>query len=129
MAKITIVFGVLLAALGVVFFVMTGSAHKTALIPTWFGLVLILSGVLANTENAKQRMLWMHIAVTAGLLGFLFPGIRALIMIAKVNKAGLVLGSGAATAVQEEIFMSVICLVFTAMCVRSFIQARVLRKA
>lgn len=122
MAKLTIVFGVVLAILGVAFFVMTGSAHKTALIPTWFGLVMVLSGVLANTEDAKKRMLWMHIAVTVGLIGFLFPAIRGGMALAKAH--GAEMAATTATAVHEELIMAGICLVFTVLCVRSFIAAR-----
>ena len=73
MAKLTIGFGVLLGLIGVGYFVATGSTHPTSLIPLWFGCALVLCGVLANTENARRRMLWMHIAVTIALFGFLFP--------------------------------------------------------
>ena len=37
----------------------------------WFGLLLVVFGALANPPDAKRRMLFMHIAVTVGLLGFL----------------------------------------------------------
>src|SRR5579875_287500 len=81
MARITVVTGVLLILLGVVFFVATGVQHPTSLIASGFGLVLMVCGLIANTDDAKKRMLWMHIAVTVGLLGFLmtaFMGIKAL---------------------------------------------------
>lgn len=124
MAKLTIGFGVVLAVLGIVFFVMTGSAHKTALIPTWFGLVLIVCGVLANTEDARKRMLWMHIAVTVGLIGFLFPAVRGGMALAKAHSSGVALAPTTANTVHEELWMALVCLVFTVLCVRSFIAAR-----
>lgn len=124
MARLTIAFGVVLAVLGVVFFVMTGSAHKTALIPTWFGLVMVVCGALASTDDARKRMLWMHIAVTVGLIGFLFPAIRGGMALAKAHAAGAELASTTANAVHEELLMAGICLVFTVLCVRSFIAAR-----
>jgi hypothetical protein len=71
MAKLTIVFGVLLILLAVIGFVSTGSQHPTALIPGGFGLIFILFGVMANTPDSKKRMLWMHISVTVALLAFL----------------------------------------------------------
>jgi hypothetical protein len=49
----------------------TGSAHPTALIPTWFGLALGVFGFLAISPNEGRRKLFMHINVTIGLLGFL----------------------------------------------------------
>lgn len=124
MAKLTIGFGVALIVVGVLGFVLTGSAHMTALFPTWFGIALALCGALANTEDAKRRMLWMHIAVTIGLLGFLFPGIRAVMALARAHSKGVELSATTRGAVNEELVMSVICLVFTALCVRSFIAAR-----
>ncbi len=125
MARVARVFGIVLIVLGVAYFVATGSAHYTSLIPAWFGLVLLLCGVLANTEDAKRRMLWMHIGVTSGLLGFLFPAIRGGMALAHAAT----LTEGQHTAAMEELIMAVICAVFTALCVRSFIAARVGRTA
>src|SRR5260370_21413881 len=120
MAKLTIVFGILLLLVGVAGFVLTGSAHPTALIPAAFGLLLALFGALANTENAKKRMLWMHIAVTIGLLGFLFttPGLIDVIRIAQ----GIAVKRP--QAAEEQAVMWALCGAFVALCVRSFIAAR-----
>ena len=71
MAKITLIFAVLLAALGLAGYIGTGSAHPTALIPTWFGLALGIGGFLAISPSESRRKLFMHINVTIGLLGFL----------------------------------------------------------
>lgn len=123
MGKLTIGFGVLLAVVGVAGYVLTGSLHPTALIPTWIGLVLAVSGILAL--NPARRMVWMHIAVTVGLLGFLGT-IMGLI-------SGIKLAMGAVfphpIAVEEKAATSVICLVFVGLCVRSFIAARRARTA
>ena len=125
MSKLTIVFGVVLILLGVASFVLTGSAHPTALIPVWFGIVLALCGVLANTPDSKRRMLWMHIAVTIGLLGFLFPGFMAIKEWASAHGGPL----AHPAAVEAQAAMSVVCLLFTALCVRSLIAARRSRAA
>ncbi|HXB62508.1 MAG TPA: hypothetical protein VNU94_06625 [Acidobacteriaceae bacterium] len=117
MASVTIRFSILLVLLGVLFFVLTGSSHPTALIPTFFGVALFLLGLLARTDNARRRMIVMHIAVTVALLGFLFPLGRVL---AGWAKNGVIFGM----AVREELLMSVICLVLVLLCVRSFIAAR-----
>lgn len=125
MAKLTIGFGVVLAIIGIAFFVATGSTHPTALIALWFGIALILCGVLALTEDARRRMLWMHIAVTIGLIGFIFPGVMAIKEWVSAHGGTL----AHAPAVEEQAVMSVVCLVFTALCVRSFIAARRSRTA
>lgn len=127
MARIAMVTGVLLVLLGAG--VYLGVAHAyTALIPAYFGLALLLCGLLANTEDAKRRMLWMHIAVTIGLVGFLFPFVRSAGDAAKMltGHAEEVLRP---LAVEESMAMALICLVFTALCVRSFINARRTRVA
>lgn len=120
MAKLTIVFGILLILLGIIGFVATGSHAPTALIPSFFGLLLTLFGSLAKTEDAKMRMLWMHIAVTVGLLGFLFttPGLIDVIRMAR----GVTVRRPAAAT--EQAFMWLICGIFVVLCVRSFIAAR-----
>lgn len=118
MAKLTIVFGVLLAVVGAGFWIATGRVETAALHPAGLGVLLALCGVLANTENSRRRMLWMHIAVTLGLVGFLITGVRAVIQLVKgttaVNQA----------AFDERAVVAVICLTFVALCVRSFIAAR-----
>ena len=120
MAKLTIGFGVLLGLIGAGYFFATGSAHPTALIPLWFGLALIICGALALTEDTRRRMLWMHIAVTIALLGFLFPGFMAIKDWVAAGGAPL----AHPAAVQEQAVMSVVCLILTGLCVRSFIAAR-----
>jgi hypothetical protein len=120
MAKMTIAFGVMLVLLGGVSFIATGSMYPTALIPVWVGLVLCLSGVLANTDNSKKRMLWMHIAVLVGLLGFLGAAARAIMGYVKANGGPL----AHPIAVEEQAAMAVLCAIFVGLCVRSFIAAR-----
>jgi hypothetical protein len=113
-------FGVVLIIVGIASFILTGSTHPTSLIPAWFGIVLGLCGVLANTPDSRRRMLWMHIAVTVSLLGFLFPGFMAIRDWVAARGAPL----AHPAAVEEQAAMAIICLIFTILCVRSFIAAR-----
>jgi len=120
MGKLTVAVGVLLIGLGVWGYVATGSEHPTALIPVWFGLALAVAGLMAGLGDGKRRMLWMHFAVTAGLLGFIgtspavIDDIRMLRGVAMAHPI----------AVEEKAEMSLVCLVFVVLCVRSFIAAR-----
>ena len=120
MAKLTIGFGILLVLLAVAGFVATGSTHPTALIPAVFGLLFILFGALASTPDSRKRMLWMHIAVTLGLLGFLGT--------IPADIAAMKLAHGAdlphPAAIIEKAAMSLLCLLFVLFCVRSFVNAR-----
>jgi len=123
LAKLTIWFGVLLAAVSLGFWIGTGRTETAALHPAGVGVLLIFCGALANTENPKKRMLWMHIAVTFGLIGFLITGIRAGIELAKGTAMSL-----NPMAFEERVVVALICLVYVALCVRSFIAARRARK-
>ncbi len=125
MAKTTLFFAAVLIILGIAVFVATGSHAPTALIPAFFGVVLGVFGLLANTEDSKRRMLFMHIAVTIGLAGFLFPGIRAMGDILKLLRNQTVLRP---IAMWEELAMFILCLIFVLLSVRSFIVARRARK-
>jgi hypothetical protein len=125
MAKLTIAFGILLILLGIVGFVSTGSAHPTPLIPSVLGLFFVLFGVMANTEDTKKRMLWMHISVTVALLAFLGT-IPADIDVVRLSR-GVYFAHP--IAVEEKAALSLLCLIYVLFCVRSFISARRARLA
>ena len=89
MAKVTLLFAVLLIALGLAGYLGTGSQYPTALIPTWFGVALGIFGWLAMSPSEAWRKLFMHINVTIGLLGFLGAGARAIQSYFHARSAGL----------------------------------------
>ena len=120
MARLTIVFGVLLILVGLAGFVLTGSNHPTALIPSFIGLLLALAGTLARTEDTKRRMLWMHVAVTLGLLGFL----GTLKSAYDVTRLANGVEFPHPIAIEEKAATCLLCLIYVAFCVRSFIEAR-----
>ena len=126
MAKLTIVFGFLLIATGAVAYALVGQQSHAyhALIPVGFGLLLAIFGALANTPDAKKRMLFMHIAVTVGLLGFLgtIPGFIGTIQMAMGHEVAR------PDAAKVQTIMGTLCLIYVLLCVRSFIQARRARK-
>jgi hypothetical protein len=125
MAKVTLVFAALLIALGLAGYFGTGSAHPTALIPTWFGLALGLFGVLAISPNERRRKLFMHINVTIGLLGFLGAAGRAVFAYLHANSVGKAPDT---IALASQVAMAMLTLVYVILCVRSFINARRLGK-
>jgi hypothetical protein len=122
MSRVTFYFGAILAGVGIFYFLTTGSVHPTSLIPLWFGLALVVLAKLATSEDASKRRLYMHIAVTVGLIGFLFPGFMAARDLIKSHGGEIPLPHPAAT--HEQLMMAVLCLVFVLLCVRSFITAR-----
>lgn len=117
MAKVTLVFAVLLIALGLIGFLGTGSVHYTALIPAWIGLALGVFGWLAMSPNEGRRKLFMHINVTLGLVGFL--GTIAEIVRSMVSKKPL-----DPTAAGAKLALAWLLFIYVALCVRSFLMAR-----
>jgi hypothetical protein len=120
MAKLTIGFGILLILLGVFGYVVTGSVHPTALIPTGIGILFVIFGVMANTENPKKRMLWMHISVTVALLTFLGMIPAAIDCIRLAHDVSFPYPA----AVEEKAALGLFSLIYVLFCVRSFITAR-----
>jgi len=120
MAKLTVVFGIVLILLGGVSFVLTGHKFPTSLIPAAFGILLITFGSMAETPETRRRMLFMHIAVTVGLLGFLATA-PALLQAFQLFKGKLF---PYPAAIEEKAAMSGLMLIYVLLCVRSFIAAR-----
>lgn len=121
MAKLTMAFGAVLVLLGVGVYLSVGERAPTSLIPAVFGVLLLLCGALANTEDVSRRKLWMHVAVTLGLVGFVFPFARSLPRLIEAARGQQILRP---LAVEEQMAMAIVCLVYTAMCVRWFIARR-----
>jgi hypothetical protein len=117
MAKVTLVFAILLVILGLGFYLGTGSKAPTALIPTWFGVALGVFGMLAISLSEGRRKLFMHINVTIGLLGFLGAGGRAFYAMTSGRTPDQV-------ALTAQLVMAGLLLIYVILCVRSFIAAR-----
>lgn len=117
MAKVTIVFAILLIALGLAGYFGTGAAHPTALIPTWWGVALGIGGVLAISPSESRRKIFMHINVTVGLLGFI--GALVVAIQGYVSSA-----SPDMIAFAAKLTMAGLLLIYVILCVRSFIAAR-----
>lgn len=118
MAKIAIVFGVVLIALGLGGYFLTGMQSWTAMIPAFFGAALAVLGAVA-LDPAKRKHA-MHAAAALGVLGFAgsVPG---------VIKAFKWLGGtepARPAAVISQSIMAGLMLVFVVMCVQSFVAAR-----
>ena len=120
MPSTSILFGVLLILVGIAgygYAVSSGNASVTALIPAFFGILLVLFGAVARSSEGLRKHM-MHGAAAVGLIGFLATAWRLV-----PNLGNLTLSA----AVLAQVAMCLLCLVFVILTVRSFIQARVLR--
>jgi hypothetical protein len=107
--------GLVLTALGVGFYFGTDRVSWTALIPAFFGVPLLVLGILALRERLLKHT--MHAAAALGLIGFLGGAVMAVLGVAKSEGE---LGN----ATIEQGLLALVCAVFVGLCVRSFIVVR-----
>jgi lysylphosphatidylglycerol synthetase-like protein (DUF2156 family) len=121
-ANTTIVFGVLLIALGLSGYFGTGRTSLTALIPAAFGIAL--AGLGAMARDAAKRKMAMHIAAVLGLIGYLacIPGLFKLPLLMAHQEVPR------PAAVISQSIMAFLTAIFVVLCVRSFRAAQKLRQ-
>jgi hypothetical protein len=112
MAPITLVYSLLMIALGIATYFATGVKHVTALIPAFFGAAFFVLGLLGLKDNLRKHA--MHLAAALGLLAFIAA------MGVLVTRGP----SGSPIAALEEAIMAALSAGFVGLCVRSFITAR-----
>jgi hypothetical protein len=130
MALFTISAGGLLIALGAWGYLGAEEGHRsvTALIPAFFGLALILLGLLAFKEHLRKHV--MHLAAMIGLIGLVVPLARSAGSVPELIREGRVIKEfdgqkkDMTRAVVSQLVMAGVCLVFVGLCVNSFVQAR-----
>src|SRR3954467_9695707 len=117
MPSVSIISGIVLILIGVLGYIYgltTGHASITAFIPAIVGILLAILGFAARRkENLRKHL--MHAAVLIGLIGFLLPAGRLLSKISELTFSA---------AVVSQVLMALVCLLFVALSVRSFIEAR-----
>ena len=114
MAKTAITFGILLTLLGLIAYFGISSESITALIPAFFGVPVIILGWLALNEKYRKHS--MHIAAALMLLGFIGTGMRVFPQL-----FGEIAHPSAFTV---QLIMTLLCLIFIILAVKSFIEAR-----
>ena len=117
MSSTTLAFAFAYLVLGIGGFVLTGSIHKTALIPCVFGVLFLIFGLLARKDNFRKHV--MHAAVLIALLAFLGTA-RSLSHLPE-------LFNGTAekpAAIITQSLNAGLSLLYIILAVRSFIQAR-----
>ena len=114
MPATTRLFGLILIVLGIASYTMTGRTSLTAMIPAFFGAVLVVCALVARNEAARKHA--MHAAVALGLLGALAALGRGL--------PAAFAGGASRPAVLSQLVMGVLLLIYVALGVQSFIAAR-----
>jgi predicted MFS family arabinose efflux permease len=114
MPATTRLFGLILIVLGVASYVLTGRTSLTAMIPAFFGAVLVVCALAARQESARRHA--MHAAVAVGLVG-------ALAALGRGLPAALG-GDATRPAVMSQLVMGLLLLIYVGLGVQSFIAAR-----
>ncbi|MCS7064529.1 MAG: hypothetical protein NZM04_10935 [Methylacidiphilales bacterium] len=118
MAKLSIFFGLLLIATGLVGQYLLESRSTSALIPTIPGVLLLILGALAMkfTDMSKH---FMHASAVISSLGSL------VLFMAVPKLPDLISGTAQRpNAIIMQLIMGLLCLIFLILCIRSFRRAR-----
>lgn len=118
MAKFTRIFGVTLIFFGLIAYFGTGMVSITALIPAFFGILFVVLGIAARKEALYKHM--MHGAALLALLGLIGSGRGLLTAFAMLSGQSVERPDAAIS----QAVMAVLCIVFLAAAVKSFVDAR-----
>jgi len=118
MAKLSITWGVIFILMGLYSYFGISNESITALIPTFFGIPLLILGWVGLNEKYLKHA--MHGAAVLNLLGFVGT-VSGLIKFFKML-GGVETERPAAVTVQA--IMAILCLIFLIFAVKSFIDAR-----
>ena len=117
MLSTTLTFAFAYLVLGIGGFVLTGSTHKTALIPCIFGFLFFIFGLLARKDNLRKHA--MHAAVLIALLALLGTA-KSLAYLPDLFRGT----SEKPAAVITQSLNAGLSILYIFLAVRSFIQAR-----
>ena len=115
MPNLTTNYGLFLLSWGLIATYLSEAQSVTSFLPSLLGLALLVSGEMAKIPEKKK--LWMHVAVTFGLIGAL-GGTRFF----------MVMGDGLNYANSSMLMLLLTGTAYTVLCVRSFIAARKARE-
>lgn len=110
--------GGLLILLGVAGYVLTGMQSITALIPAFFGILIVILAILAQKESLHRHM--MHAIMAVAILGFIGSVAGIIKVLQMLGGAEL---ARPAAAISQTI-MSLVCLIILIPGIKSFINAR-----
>ena len=116
MESVSIIYGIFLIIWGIAVSLISSSNSLTSFIPSIFGLPILLFSIL-SVKFQNRKKLFMHIVVTFGLIVFI-GGLDF--------SRGLIKGTSFTNmwADTSKLMMLITGLIFTYLCIKSFIFAR-----
>lgn len=128
MLRLTFIFATLLVVNGILGYLLgtpdaDGKVSPTALIPAFFGAALLLLGIGSLVD--KLRMALMHVAMVLALVGIIGAGSRLPAAISELNEV-----DGTSPVKMISILVMMLLMIgYLGLGVRSFIEARKVKKA
>lgn len=118
MVALSIGLGIVLSLLGVIGYAASGAESITALIPAFFGIPILILGLLGRKEHLRKHM--MHAITALALIGFIGSarGLGSLMTMLSGHDVPRPL----ATVMQSV--MALLTLGFVILAVKSFVDAR-----
>lgn len=116
MPKLTVAFAVFLILLGALAYVLSGMESFTALIPSIFGVLFLIPGLVSFKDSMRKHM--MHVTSLLALVTI----IALLPMVSKGYNADRPL------AFPSQLVMLMGTIAYLGLCVKSFIDARKARR-
>lgn len=118
----TVIYAALLILLGLAGYFGTGRESATALIPAFFGAAVLVAGLLALKDALRKHA--MHAASLLALLGIIgtasgFAGLLKILSGEEVERQ---------EAVISKSVMAFLSILYFALCLRSFVKARLSKK-
>ena len=116
MENVSIIYGIFLIIWGIAVSLISSSNSLTSFIPSIFGIPILLFSIL-SVKFQNRKKLFMHIVVTFGLIVFI-GGLDF--------SRGLIKGTSFTNmwADTSKLMMLITGLIFTYLCIKSFIFAR-----
>ena len=116
MESVSIIYGIFLIIWGIGVSFISGSNSLTSFIPSMFGLPILLFSIL-SVKFSNKKKLFMHIVVTFGLIVFIggLDFSRGLMKGTSFHKIW---------ADTSKLMMLITGLIFTYLCIKSYIFAR-----
>lgn len=118
MPQKTRLLGIILTIIGIIGYFASGMASITALIPSFFGIIFIVLGRLAEKEKMRKHV--MHVALLLALIGFFgtVTGIAEVFSLMGGAQDVSVLAASVRT------IMALLCIGYIVLGIQSFIAAR-----
>jgi hypothetical protein len=120
MARLSIVIGALMIALGLGGYWLTGGVSATALIPAAFGVAIVMLGVYGNAESHRRTA--MHLAMGVAIVGLIgsFSGIVQVLTVLAADNVDRPLRAAATS----RALMAGLLMIYLSAGISSFLQAR-----